>query len=292
MALGKGLSSLIPTKINNTKLDSQKNEQVSSDSSSEGQVLQVDIHDIIPNPEQPRKTFEPNALRELADSIGDKGILQPLVVTELENGRYELIAGERRLQASKMVGLKTVPVIVKKVKNELEKLELALIENIQRHDLNPIEKAESFKRLQEQFHFTQEQIAKRLGKNRVSIANSVRLLDLPPEIQEALGQERISEGHARTILALKDSQKQKILFEAVLRDKLSVRETEEAVKKVKVRLHEREVVSVDPETKDLENRLIEILGTKVSLKKSGKNGKIIIEFYSEEELRNIVDRIT
>lgn len=291
MALGKGLSSLIPTKVNNTKLDSQKNEQVSSDSSSEGRVLQVDIHDIIPNPEQPRKTFEPNALRELADSIGDKGILQPLVVTELENGRYELIAGERRLQASKMVGLKTVPVIVKKVKNELEKLELALIENIQRHDLNPIEKAESFKRLQEQFNFTQEQIAKRLGKNRVSIANSVRLLDLPLEIQEALKQERISEGHARTILALKDPQKQKILFEAVLRDKLSVRETEEAVKKVKVRLHEREIVSVDPETKDLENRLIEILGTKVSLKKSGKNGKIIIEFYSEEELRNIVDRI-
>lgn len=288
MALGKGLSSLIPTKINKFN---QADVETNKPQPAGDIVLQVDVNNIIPNPEQPRKTFNQETLKELADSIKDKGILLPLVATDLGNGQYELIAGERRLQAAKLAGLKTVPVIVKIVKNHQEKFELALIENIQRHDLNPMERAQSFKKLQEEFNLTQEQVAARLGKKRASVANTLRLLDLPEEIQQALRQERISEGHARTILALKDPQKQKILFDAVLKDRLSVRETEEAVKKIKVRLHSRVVGSIDPETKDLENRLIELLGTKVSVKKNGKKGKILIEFYSEEELSNIIDKI-
>lgn len=289
MALGKGLLSLIPTKINKPN---QTDTATDKPRPAGDVILRVDVNNIIPNPEQPRKTFSAEAQKELSDSIKDKGVLQPLVVTALGNGQYELIAGERRLQASKMAGLKTVPVIVNdKAKTRADKLELALIENIQRHDLNAMEKAESFKKLQEEFNLTQEQISARLGKKRTTIANTLRLLDLPENIQQALRDEKISEGHARTILALKDKDKQKILFDAVLKDRLSVRETEEAVKKVKVRLHSRVVGSIDPETKELENRLIELLGTKVSVKKNGNKGKILIEFYSEEELKNIIEKI-
>lgn len=288
MSLGKGLSSLIPQKSNNPN---QASTLSSTGVKTDNTILQVPIEKIVPNPEQPRQVFETEALQELSDSIKDKGILQPLVVTELGNGNYELIAGERRLQASKLAGLKTVPVVVKQVGNAIEKLELALIENIQRRDLNPIEKAVSFKKLQEEFHLTQEEVAKKLGKTRSSIANTLRLLELPEEIQNAITQGKISEGHARSILAIKDPEKQKLLFSAILQDKLSVRDTEQAVKQVKVRLHDRRVAVQDPEIKSLENRLIELLGTKVSLNKKGKQGKIIIEFYSEEELRNIINRI-
>lgn len=292
MALGKGLSSLIPTKSNNTS-NSGESQSVNSQQhqQEENVVLQVDVNNISPNSEQPRKTFEPNALKELSDSIKEKGILQPLVVIDLGSGKYELIAGERRLQASKLAGLNTVPVVIKKVKNEQEKLELALIENIQRHDLNPIEKAESFKKLQEEFHLTQEQVAKQLGKTRVGVANTMRLLELPEEIKKAVQEERVSEGHARSLLSVRDANQQKILFEAILRDKLSVRQTEEATKRVKVQSHQRSINVLDADTKDLENRLIESLGTKVLLKKTGKKGKIVIEFYSDEELKNIINRI-
>lgn len=290
MPLGKGLSSLIPQKSNNPNQTSAL-PSTGGEADNTNTILQISIEKIVPNPEQPRQVFEIEALQELSDSIKDKGILQPLVATELGNGNYELIAGERRLQASKLAGLRTVPVIVRQAKNEMEKLELALIENIQRRDLNPMEKAVSYKRLQEEFHLTQEEVAKKLGKTRPSIANTLRLLELPKEIQNAIQEERISEGHARSILGIKDPEKQRLLFSAILQDKLSVRDTEEAVKKVRVRLHDRTVTTTDPDIKNLENRLVELLGTKVSLTKKGKQGKIIIEFYSEEELRNIVNKI-
>lgn len=290
MALGRGLSSLIPSKPN--KVEIKRNVVANTVNGVPGNaILEVDINKIIPNPEQPRKNFESVALKELSQSIKDKGILQPLVVTELGNGGYELVAGERRFQASKMAGLQKVPVVITKAKTNAEKLELALIENIQRRDLNPIEKASSFKRLQDEFNLTQEEVAKRLGKNRPSIANTLRLLDLPEKIQQAIKEERISEGHARSLVAVKDSQKQDMLFKAILNDKLSVRNTEEAVKKVKVQTHKRSIGVSDPDAKDLENRLIELLGTKVSVKKTGKKGKIVIEFYSDEELNNIVNKI-
>lgn len=290
MPLGKGLSSLIPQKSNITHQTS-----ISSSTGNKADntniVLQVPVENIVPNPEQPRQVFEIEALQELSDSIKDKGVLQPLVATELGDGNYELIAGERRLQASKLAGLKTVPVVVKQAGNAMEKLELALIENIQRRDLNPMEKAVSFKKLREEFHLTQEEVAKKLGKTRSSIANTLRLLELPEEIQNAIKEGKISEGHARSILAIKDPEKQKLLFSAILQDKLSVRDAERVVNQVKVRLHDRIVATSDPEIKSLENRLIELLGTKVSLNKKGEQGKIIIEFYSEEELNNIIKRI-
>lgn len=290
MPLGKGLSSLIPQKSNNSN-QAGTSLGPGTGVKTDNIILRVSLEKIVPNPQQPRQVFESKALQELSDSIKDKGILQPLVVTELGNGNYELIAGERRLQASKLAGLKTVPVVVKQAGNAMEKLELALIENIQRRDLNPMEKAVSFKKLQEEFHLTQEEVAKKLGKTRSSIANTLRLLELPEEIQNAIKEGRISEGHARSILAIKDPEKQKLLFLAILQDKLSVRDAEQAVRQVKVRLHDRTITMLDPEIKSLENRLIELLGTKVSLNKKGKQGKIIIEFYSEEELRNIINRI-
>jgi ParB family chromosome partitioning protein len=249
---------------------------------------EVEIVKISPNPHQPRFHFDETKLQELSNSIKEHGIIQPIVVSR--NGdKFEIIAGERRFQAAKLAGLLKVPVIVRDV-TEQQKLELAIIENIQRHDLNPVEEAKSYQKLIDDFDLSQEEAALKLGKSRSTVANKLRILTLPVEIQKALMENKITEGHAKAILAIENSEKQKALFDLILKSGLTVRQTENKTKEVSVRTHKR-LVSVDPEQKALEDNLSQALNTKVKLQKSGTGGKIVIEFYSEEELRNIAENI-
>ncbi len=249
---------------------------------------EVEILKIVPNPHQPRFHFDEIKLQELSNSIKEHGIIQPIVVSR--NGeKYEIIAGERRFQAAKLAGLLKVPVLVRDV-TEQQKLELAIIENIQRHDLNPVEEARSYQKLIDEFDLSQEEAAQKLGKSRSTVANKLRILTLPVEIQKALMENKITEGHAKAILAISNPEKQKALFDLILKSGLTVRQTENKTKEVSVRTHKR-LVSVDPEQKALEDNLSQALNTKVKLQKSGTGGKIVIEFYSEEELRNITENI-
>lgn len=237
-------------------------------------------------------------LAELADSIREHGILQPLVVTKIETEvltgtkvEYQLIAGERRLLASKMAGLLQVPVIIRKMPSEGEKLELALIENIQREDLNVIERARAFEKLINEFNFLQKDIARRIGKSRESVSNALRLLNLPLEIQKGLEGQLISEGHARAILTLANPEKQRALYYAITQNNLSVREAQDLAENFGRRRGRQNRENSDPEIKALETRLEETLGTKVSVNKKGDRGKIQIAFYSQEELAEIANRL-
>lgn len=312
--LGRGLASLIPQKkdkatsskeINyfgtedsykakkrsaasssNKKTSSKKNFNISLKS-----IIQIPVDSIIPNPFQPRKKFDEERLQELADSIKTYGILQPLVVSQKDKDNYELIAGERRLEASKIAGLEDVPVIIRSPKSE-EKLELALIENIHRHNLNIIEEAKAYRQLQEKFGFTQEEISSKMGKSRSGIANAIRLLSLPIEIQRALLDSKITEGHAKMILAISNPEKQRGLFELILKDNLSVRQTEAKVKEVTVSSHKRAIGQINPEIKEKEDRLGTALGTKVKIKRNKRGGQISIDFYSQEEFNNLCDRLS
>ena len=262
-------------------------------------IFQIEVERITSNPHQPRREFNEEALKELASSIREFGVLQPLVVSkierETENGtsvEYELIAGERRLMASKLAGLRTVPAIVRSTSSDKEKLELAIIENIQRADLNPIETARAFAKLQDEFKLTQREIAARLGKSREAVANSVRLLNLPSEIQESISRGLVSESQARLLLSIDDISSQRKLFEEILKSNLSVRE-------VKSRIQEMnspgspvpKFASVNPETDYLKERLEDFLGTKIDLSRAGDGGKITISFYSEEELKAITEKL-
>jgi ParB family transcriptional regulator, chromosome partitioning protein len=298
--LGRGLSSLIPQKKSNTQTENKPNqpqddfnyfgkkqEDVSRDESKS--ILNLEIFKITSNPHQPRFNFDAEKLKELAESIKEHGIIQPLVVSKINANQFELIVGERRLQAAKLAGLKVVPVILREAGGQ-EKLELAIIENIQRHDLNPIEEAKSFHKLQEEFGLSQEEIAKKLGKGRSAVANKIRLLSLPIEIQKALLEEKITEGHAKAILAIENPEKQKALFELILKNNLTVRQVENKAKEVSVKSYKRNI-SQDPEIKRIEDMLTGALGTKVKLSKAGGGGKIIIDYYSKEELNNILDKI-
>lgn len=251
-------------------------------------VEQVDVARITPNPHQPRIRFNEVALQELTDSIREYGVIQPLVVTR--NGSlYEIIAGERRFQASKRAGLKTVPVIVREA-TEQQKLEMAIIENVQRHDLDPIEEAKSYVKLAEEFNLSQEEVAKKTGKSRSVIANRERLLKLPATIQKALIEGLITEGHAKAILAISDTEKQMALFDMIVKQNLTVRQVEDRTKEISVKTHVRKT-SVDPQVKAIEDRLVGVFGTKVKLSKSGAGGKIVIDYYSQEELDNILTKI-
>ncbi len=254
-------------------------------------VLYVEIEKIEKNPHQPRRNFDKTKLQELADSIKEYGILQPLVINKAGDD-YQLIAGERRLEAAKIVGLSQVPVIIRD-SSEQEKLEIALVENLQRDNLNSIEKAYAFKKLINQFNFIQQDVAKRIGKSRETVANTLRLLDLPAEIQRAILNKKITEGHGRVVLTLPDAEKQLLLFKEILKKKLSVRQAEAVVKKIiktlpaKARPKSRK----DPHLKDLEDKLSDVLGTRVKLTRKGKKGKITIDFFSQEELNSIINRI-
>jgi ParB family chromosome partitioning protein len=253
-------------------------------------ILDIPVDEIKPNPYQPRTYFNEEKLAELADSIKKHGVLQPLIVSYRKEGGYELIAGERRLEAGKIAGLEKIPVIVKK-STQQQKLELALIENVQRHNLNVIEEARAYKKLQDEFGLTQEEIAERAGKNRSTVANIMRLLSLPVEIQRAVIGGKISEGHARMLLSIANPEKQRALFNMILKDNMTVRQLEDKVKEVNVSSYRREIRMVDQETKKKEEDLASFLGTKVRIKKGKKGGQIQIDFYSEEELIGIWDKI-
>jgi ParB family chromosome partitioning protein len=286
--LGRGLSSLIPPKkkINEPEKDfNYFGAKTNELDNTAGKILEVEISRIVPNPHQPRKTFNEEKLQDLANSIKENGIIQPLVVSQV-GGQYELIAGERRFQAAKIVGLEKVPVIVKEVDDQ-KKLELAIVENIQRHDLNPIEEAKAYKKLAEEFGLSQEEVAQKIGVSRSAVANKFRLLSLPIEIQKALIEGIITEGHAKAILSVDNPEKQRALFEMILKNKLTVRQLEDKTKEISVRSHKRSVI-IDPEIKNLEDQLSEKLKTKVKISKAGSGGKIIIEYYSPEELEGLL----
>jgi len=285
--LGRGLESLIPNTIitKKIKVRSVKEE-------FENKIMEVDVEKIIPNSQQPRKNFEPEALKDLAKSIKEHGILQPLILVKTNTGddKYQVLAGERRLKASKLAGLEKVPAIIRTA-TEQQKLELALVENVQRKDLNPIEEAFSFQKLITEFNLTQDRVADRIGKDRSWVSNHLRLFKLPKEIQDALAIEKITMGHAKAILALKEEKLQRKLFNKIANEKFSVRETEEQVKKVSVKSHSRKVKVRDAEMLGLEDKLKDSLSTKVEIKKQGKKGQIVIDFYSNEELYGLVDKI-
>jgi len=272
--LGKGLGALIPAT------------EVSGPSLSE-----VAVELIVPNPMQPRQALDMEALQELSDSIREHGLIQPLIVTSMQDptsdAQYQIIAGERRWEAAKMAGLTRVPVIVKEATPQ-KMLELALVENIQRADLNPLEEAAAYRQLMDDFGLTQEQVAEKVGKSRVTVANSVRLLRLPDEIKRALAGGQISEGHARALLALNKRADQLKVLEAIVKRDLSVRQTEEMVRRVAAGAQpRRRGEPPSPETEALENEFRNALGTKVRLFRSKKGGKLVIQFYSEEELEAI-----
>jgi len=286
---GKGLESLIPKKTDN----SQKPAAVRQEP-----IFYIDTEKIKSNPYQPRKDFDQEALKNLSDSIKEHGILQPLLVSRIpqkESGgptEYQLVAGERRLLASRMAGLSQVPVIVRDP-TEQEKLVVALIENVQREDLNALEKAEAYKKLQDEFKFFQKDIAKLVGKSREAVANTLRLLDLPQEIKEGLKEAKISEGHARAMLAVQDPQKQMNLFAQVVRNGLNVRETENFVQKLNIwQPVKRQISAASKEVKDWEGKIREIIGIK-NLKLRIESGlpKLTIFFDSKKELEALLKKI-
>ena len=268
----------------------------------EDRIFHIELENIDPNPHQPRRDFDEEGLRELANSIREFGILQPLIVSKVEKEsdfgqsvRYELIAGERRLKAAQMLGLPTVPAIIKNTVPDIEKLEMAVIENIQRTDLNPIEAARAMSRLQDEFGLTQREVASKLGKSREAVSNTVRLLSLPSEIQNAIAEGKINESQGRILLSLEDPKLQISIFAEILRDNLSVRQVESKIRKIKNKLSgaedtKGEASFADVETKALQERLEEFLGTKVQVMRDGKSGKIIINFYSQEELNAVLQK--
>jgi ParB family chromosome partitioning protein len=282
-SLGTGLSSLIPNKLNKSNIPLKKENFASSDN-----IVKIPIESVVPNPNQPRLYFSEDNLKELSESIKEHGVIQPVIVTRVSDTRYELIAGERRLQASKLAGLKEIPAIIR-LATSREKLELALVENIQRYNLNPIEEAKAYRKLQNDFGLTQEEIAKKTGKSRSAIANITRLLELPVEIQKGIIEKKITEGHARAILALENSEKQRALYELIIRNGLTVRAAESKIKEITVHAHRRKILKRnDPYIQDLEDRIQQKLGTKVKISKRGKSGKITIDFYSEEDFKKII----
>ncbi len=272
--LGKGLDALIPSGF---------------PSQTEGSTAFVPIEQIIPNPRQPRHSLDENNLRELADSIREHGILQPLIVTYDQQGsQYTLIAGERRWRAAKLAGLETVPVLVRQV-TEQQLLELALIENLQRSDLLPLETAEAYRNLHEDFGLTHEEIAARVGKSRVAVTNTIRLLNLPETIRQSLSEQKISEGHARAMLALNSTIAQISVLRTILEKDLTVRQTEELVRRMGgTRSAPANPKTVEPEIESLEERLRASLGTRVILRHGKKGGSLTIHYYSDEELNALV----
>jgi len=304
-ALGKGLGALIPAGEDRPADDIFPGADSAPGAFPQGSVREVPVDAIAPNPHQPRQRIDPEALSELAASITEHGLIQPLVVsltvsdTVVEDQglhrsptgpQYTLIAGERRLRAARQAGLTTVPAIVKEATPE-EMLELALVENIQRADLNPLEEAGAYHQLAETFGLTQQEIADKVGKNRVSVANALRLLRLPEFCQSMLANGQISEGHARAMLALEDDEElMQRALKTVIRQQLNVRQTEELVRRLRtLPTSAKATRTVPPETRALETEFAQALGTKVNLSRSKRGGRLTIHFYSEEELQGLYD---
>ena len=295
--LGKGLDSLIPNK--NEKNEKAINKTVKSDvkpkneekASKSGERM-VKINQVEPNRDQPRREFDEDSLMELADSIKQFGILQPLIVQKKKD-YYEIIAGERRWRAAKLAGIKEVPVIIKEYTDQ-EIVEISLIENIQRENLNPIEEAMAYKRLLEEFNLKQDEVAERVSKSRTAVTNSMRLLKLSERVQQMIIDDMISTGHARALLAIDDEEQQYILANKIFDEKLSVRETEKLVKALKNPKKEVKKQKLEHTFvyQNIEEQMKNIIGTKVSVNaKANGKGKIEIEYYSEDELERIYDLI-
>ena len=297
--LGRGLDALFPEKSaddkpKQAKADKEKNtakaEETAADSSKSAEMM-VKISKVEPNLNQPRKQFDEDSLSELAESIKQYGILQPLLVSDKKD-YYEIIAGERRWRAAKMAGLKEVPVLVREF-SEQEIVEISLIENIQREDLNPIEEAKAYRRLIDEFHLKQDEIAERVSKSRVAVTNSMRLLKLDERVQQMLIDEMISPGHARALLGISDGETQAAAAMKIFDEKLSVRETEKLVKKLlepPAKPKTEKNSTEDAIYESLEERMKGIIGTRVFIhRKKNNKGKIEIEYYSKEELDRIID---
>ena len=273
-ALGKGLGALIPDEINE---------------GNEGKLM-ISLNKIKSNIDQPRKSFDNEKIAELAESIKNHGIIQPLILKENDGG-YIIVAGERRWRAAKMVGLKEVPAIVMDL-TEKQVLEISLIENIQRQDLNPIEEALAYKKLLSDFNLTQEELSKRIGKSRTAITNTIRLINLDSRVQQYVIDGIISEGHGRALLSLEDSELQYIYSQKVIDEKLSVRELEKLIRNASLKSEKSEKnEELNPYYKDVRDRLQNYFGTKVNLSSKKNRGKIEIEYYSEEDLERILDII-
>jgi ParB family transcriptional regulator, chromosome partitioning protein len=275
-ALGKGLSQLIAEQY-----DAETPEEASSE---------VELSRISPNSRQPRSYFDEEALAGLAESIRAHGVLQPLVVRPAEAGHFELIAGERRLRAAQLAGRTTVPVVIRNA-NSKESLELAIVENVQREDINALECARAYRRLIDEFGLTQDLVAQRVGKSRVAIANTIRLLKLPDEIQAAIEIGNLSEGHARALLALPTTDAQLALYRRIIANGLTVREVEAIIRGLGQPATAATKAPLDPNWKAIGSRLTERLGASVKMDKTKTGGRIVVEFYSDDELQGILDRL-
>ena len=288
--LGKGLDSLIPDNKSMKSVTSEKTVESKEDAAAKSGVQVMKINEVEPNRDQPRKNFDEDALLELSDSIKQFGVLQPLLVRKRKD-YYEIIAGERRWRAAKLAGVKEVPVIEKEYTDQ-EILEIGLIENIQRENLNPIEEAIAYKRLLEEFKLKQDEVAERVSKSRTAVTNSMRLLKLSDKVQQMIIDDMISTGHARALLAIDDPELQYTLANKIFDEKLSVRETEKLVKEIKnpKKPKEKKPVANSFIYQDLEEKMKSVFGTKVSIASKGKGkGKIEIEYYSDEELERMFD---
>lgn len=282
--LGKGLGALIPG------WQEEPAQPAQTKTSPSGQIPLIPIDQIRPNPHQPRKTFNQENLEDLANSIREHGIIQPLIVINDGPDRYILIAGERRLRASKIAGLKEVPAIVRTA-TEQEQLEFAIIENVQREDLNPLERARAFQRLVDDFSLTHEEVAQRVGKSRVAVTNSLRLLNLPTLVQQNVLNGVLSEGHARSLLALPNARAMESAMETILSLGLNVRQAELLVNKLLGRGPAKSSATPrQPELVSLENEMRQFFHTKVNLAKGKNGGSITIFFYSDEELNAITEK--
>lgn len=279
--LGKGLDALIPAWQEESLLVST------------GQVMQIPIDKIKPNPMQPRKVFDPESLQELADSIKEHGIIQPLILVQAEgNDEYNLIAGERRLRAAKLAGLRDVPAIVRTASHQ-QQLEYSIIENVQREDLNALERARAYQALVDQFALTHEEIAQRVGKSRTAVTNTLRLLNLPESAQQALLEDKITEGHARALLALSSDKAIEAALETILNLGLNVRQTELLATKLQGKAPEKHTSesSKSSEIMALEEQLRQYFHTKVAIQPSKKGGSITIYYYSDEEFNHLLDQL-
>lgn len=309
MALGKGLESLIPKQKPQKEAEFFDVSEISERSSArqtqqqqglvkQDSVFYIETDKIKPNPYQPRRNFDEEELASLAESMKQYGMIQPLLVSKVEiqvpsgtKVEYQLIAGERRLRAASIAGLKQVPVIIKNP-DESAKLELALIENVQRQDLNPLEEALAYERLLTEFNMTQIQVARKVGKSREVVANLVRLLDLPYEVQKDLADGKIMEGHAKVLLTVKNPERQRYLAEEVASKNMTVRDLEEVVRHEESYKIKNQTRTVDPELESYKKTIQDVLGTPVSIVGSRERGKLAISFYSEDDLARLIKKIT
>lgn len=291
--LGKGLDSLIP--VSSSAQKSNTESKATDKKEEQGQETMVKITKVEPNREQPRKKFDEDALQELADSIKQYGVISPILVQDRKT-YYEIVAGERRWRAAKLAGLKEVPVIIKNF-TEQEIVEISLIENIQRENLNPIEEAQAYKRLLTEFNLKQDEVAERVSKSRTAVTNSMRLLKLCDEVQQMIIDDMISTGHARALISIEDPEQQYMIAQRVFDEKLSVRDVEKLVKNLnkpeKVKKEIPEDKSLEVIYQDLEEKMKQILGTKVSITSKGNgSGKMEIEFYNHDDLDRIIEMIS